>query len=366
MEDEKLNKNGLMRVWLKIWTLLKLLVGDVDVVGKGDLQTQIDHLDHRVEECFRSASDGKGLIADAVTGKGVPTLVSDTFATMAANIAKIRSSARLQNKSAVLSNVEQTIRPDTGYDGLGQVSVPAVKGTAGAGDVLIGKTFSGTAGIEKDGTMPENGAWTGETTGNGNVPIPAGHHNGRGYVSGAGAYAKGMVDADARTNTDSANYKNGYNAGVIATKKGTAGAGDVLTGKTFTNASSVEAAGAMANKGAVTVDSGPVTQDDTYTYLAVPAAAFYNANSKLRTKNSNMFILQTGKRTGDGIITTSRKPALLIAYAPVNSALTVVFIANLNKTVGYWLRMEKVSDTSYKITNAQLDGKPVEVEYWWI
>ena len=288
MEDEKLNKNGLMRVWLKIWTLLKLLVGDVDVVGKGDLQTQIDHLDHRVEECFRSASDGKGLIADAVTGKGVPTLVSDTFATMAANIAKIRSSARLQNKSAVLSNVEQTIRPDTGYDGLGQVSVPAVKGTAGAGDVLIGKTFSGTAGIEKDGTMPENGAWTGETTGNGNVPIPAGHHNGRGYVSGAGAYAKGMVDADARTNTDSANYKNGYNAGVIATKKGTAGAGDVLTGKTFTNASSVEAAGAMANKGAVTVDSGPVTQDDTYTYLSVPAAAFYNANSKLRTKNSNI------------------------------------------------------------------------------
>ncbi len=288
MEDEKLNKNGLMRVWLKFWTLLKLLVGDVDVVGRGDLQTQIDHLDHRVEECFRSASDGKGLIANAVTGKGVPTLVSDTFATMAANIAKIRSSARLQNKSAVLSNVEQTIRPDTGYDGLGQVSVPAVKGTAGAGDVLTGKTFSGTAGIEKAGTMPENGAWTGETTGNGNVPIPAGHHNGQGYVSGAGAYAKGMVDADARTNTDSANYKNGYNAGVTATKKGTAGTGDVLTGKTFTNASSVEAAGAMANKGAVTVDAGGVTQDDTYTYLAVPAAAFYNANSKLRTKNSNI------------------------------------------------------------------------------
>jgi hypothetical protein len=75
---------------------------------------------------------------------------------------------------------------------------------------------------------------------------------------------------------------------VAATKKGTAGTGDVLTGKTFTNASSVEAAGAMANKGAVTVDSGPVTQDDTYTYLAVPAAAFYNANSKLRTKNSNL------------------------------------------------------------------------------
>lgn len=366
MEDEKLNKNGLIKVWLKIWTLLKLLVGDVDVTGKGDLQTQINNIDNRVDKCFRNASDGKKLIADAVTGKGVPTLVSDTFATMAANIAKIRSSARLQGKTAVLSNVAQTIKPDADYDGLSQVSVPAVRGTAGTGDVLTGKTFSGAAGIEKAGTMPENGAWTGETTGNGNVPIPAGHHNGQGYVSGAGAYAKGMVDADARTNTNSANYKNGYNAGVTATKKGTAGTGDVLTGKTFTNASSVEAAGAMANKGAVTVDAGGVTQDDTYTYLAVPAAAFYNANSKLRTKNSNLFTLHTGNRTGDGIITTSRKPVLLIAYAPVNSALTVTFIANLNKTVGYWLRMEKVSDTSYKITNAQLDGKSVEVEYWWI
>ncbi len=96
--------------------------------------------------------------------------------------------------------------------------------------------------------------------------------------------------------------------------------------------------------------------------------SFYSENicSDFTQINSNLFTLHTGNRTGDGIITTSRKPVLLIAYAPVNSALTVTFIANLNKTVGYWLRMEKVSDTSYKITNAQLDGKSVEVEYWWI
>lgn len=300
MEEEKLNKNGLIRVWLKIWTLLKLLVGDVDVVGKGDLQTQIDNLDNKVDECFRSASDGKKLIADAVTGKGIPTLVSDTFATIAANIAKIKTSAKLQSKSAVLSNVAQTIKPDTDYDGLSQVSVPAVKGTAGAGDVLTGKTFSGAAGIEKAGTMPENGAWTGETTGNGNVPIPAGHHNGQGYVSGAGAYAKGMEAADARTNTNSANYKNGYSAGVTATKKGTAAAGDVLAGKTFTNASSVGANGTMLNNAAVTVDAGATTQDDTYTYLAVPSAAFYNANSKLRTKNSNILNFEQLKAVYNG------------------------------------------------------------------
>ncbi len=185
MGDEKLDKNGLIKVWLKIWTLIKLIVGDVDIVDKGDLQTQINNMGKRVSECFQSASDGKNLLADAITGKGVPTEANDTFATMAENISNIK-------------------------------------------------------------------------------------------------------EADDSINEESPNYRTGYNAGVAATKKGTAGTGDVLTGKTFTNASSVEAAGAMANKGAVTVDSGPVTQDDTYTYLAVPAAAFYNANSKLRTKNSNI------------------------------------------------------------------------------
>ena len=184
MGDEKLDKNGLIKVWLKIWTLIKLIVGDVDIVDKGDLQTQINNMGKRVSKCFQSASDGKNLLADAITGKGVPTEANDTFATMAENISNIK-------------------------------------------------------------------------------------------------------EADDSINEESPNYRTGYNAGVAATKKGTAGTGDVLTGKTFTNASSVEAAGAMANKGAVTVDSGPVTQDDTYTYLAVPAAAFYNANSKLRTKNSN-------------------------------------------------------------------------------
>ena len=161
------------------------------------------------------------------------------------------------------------------------------KGTAGAGDVLSGKTFTNGSSVGASGTMPNKGAWTGATTGSGNVTIPAGYHNGQGHVSGAGAYNKGVTDADARVNANSANYKGGYNAGVSATKKGTAGAGDVLSGKTFTNGSIVEASGTMANKGSTTQDA-TATQDDTYTYLAVPVAGYYNTDSKLRTKNSNI------------------------------------------------------------------------------
>lgn len=83
-------------------------------------------------------------------------------------------------------------------------------GNAGAADVLSGKTFSSATAENVAGSMPNNGAWTGKTTGKGNVTIPAGYHSGQGYVSGDGAYNAGMSDADARVNENSASYKSGY------------------------------------------------------------------------------------------------------------------------------------------------------------
>lgn len=94
-------------------------------------------------------------------------------------------------------------------------------GNAAVADVLSGKTFSSAALENATGSMPNRGAWTGATTGNGNVAIPAGYHNGQGYVSGAGAYNKGVSDADGRVNTESASYKSGYTNGVNAWMSGT-------------------------------------------------------------------------------------------------------------------------------------------------
>lgn len=86
-------------------------------------------------------------------------------------------------------------------------------GSAAAADVLSGKTFSSATAENVSGSMPNNGAWTGKTTGKGNVTIPAGYHSGQGYVSGEGAYNSGMSDADARVNEESASYKSGYTNG---------------------------------------------------------------------------------------------------------------------------------------------------------
>lgn len=67
-------------------------------------------------------------------------------------------------------------------------------GNASVGDVLSGKTFANASEDSLTGTMVNRGAWTGETTGNENVAIPAGYHNGSGYISGAGAYNAGVAD----------------------------------------------------------------------------------------------------------------------------------------------------------------------------
>lgn len=45
-----------------------------------------------LDACFQSVSEGKSLIAAAVTDKGVPTAADDTFQVIAENIQKIQSS----------------------------------------------------------------------------------------------------------------------------------------------------------------------------------------------------------------------------------------------------------------------------------
>lgn len=94
-------------------------------------------------------------------------------------------------------------------------------GNADTSDVLSGKTFSSATKENATGAIPIKGAWVGETTGNGNVAIPAGYHNGGGYVSGAGAYNKGVSDADGRVNTSSASYNTGYANGYTTGRSST-------------------------------------------------------------------------------------------------------------------------------------------------
>ena len=56
-----------------------------------DNETRVTTLETQVSELFQSVSNGKTLVANAITGKGVSTSSTATFATMATNISKISS-----------------------------------------------------------------------------------------------------------------------------------------------------------------------------------------------------------------------------------------------------------------------------------
>lgn len=76
-----------------------------------------------------------------------------------------------------------------------------LKGNAETGDVLAGKTFSNKQSNALTGSMPNNGAWSASTSGNGSVTIPAGYHNGSGTVSGAASYNSGYTNGQSHPHT---------------------------------------------------------------------------------------------------------------------------------------------------------------------
>ena len=115
----------------------------------------------------KSVSDGKTLVANAITAQGVTTATDAEFETMANNVTTVAT-----NK----------------YN----AGVAATKvGTAQQAHVLTGTTFTNSSGVGLSGTMPNRGAWTGLTSGSGAIYIPEGYHNGQGYVSGVNSYNAG-------------------------------------------------------------------------------------------------------------------------------------------------------------------------------
>lgn len=116
------------------------------------IDKEITDVQNEVTEVKKSVSDGKMLVAGAITEKGIETATDATFATMAENIRNIQSGT------------------DTS------------EATATPSDILVGKT-AGVGGEIIAGSMPDNGAITQLLGINDTYVIPAGYHNGEGTVS---------------------------------------------------------------------------------------------------------------------------------------------------------------------------------------
>lgn len=81
-----------------------------DDLPVGTVFTTTDEFEDDISELKKSVSDGKTLVADAITQKGVATASDDTFATMAENIGYIfSSSVKGSNKGNLVTSFTSEI-----------------------------------------------------------------------------------------------------------------------------------------------------------------------------------------------------------------------------------------------------------------
>lgn len=163
---------------------------------------ELNEIGEEINEVKKSVSDGKALVAAAITAKRVATAATDTFAKMAENIKKI-----------VLGS-----------------------GNAQPADVLAGKTFTNDEGIEKTGTIPVYGSKSITLPINGSQSLPAGHYSGvqikqsiptlggqtitpgasQQTIAASGKYGTGNHVIKSVANLTAANIKRGVTVGGVA------------------------------------------------------------------------------------------------------------------------------------------------------
>ena len=151
-----------------------------------------------------------------------------------------------ETKSATPTKAAQDITPTSGKV-LSKVTVAAIPDayqdvtgvTAGAANVLVGKSFVDATGELVAGTMADNGAKTSTLSAGGSYTIPAGYHNGSGKIT-----AKDLASQTA----------------------GTAAAAEILSGETAWVGGS-KVTGSIANNGA----TGGSIDGLTTTSVTIPA-----------------------------------------------------------------------------------------------
>lgn len=195
----------------------------------------------------------------------------------------------LISKTVTPTKSEQNIVPDEGYYGLSDVTVAAIpvayqdvtSVTAGAADVLVGKTIVASDGTVTAGTMANNGSVVKVLdTATTSVAIAAGYHDGTGSVS-IELENKEITPTKAEQNIAPSTGKVLSAVKVapipdnfIDTTDATATAAQILDGETaYINTVKVE--GAMPNNGAATA-----TLDTKTTEFVIPEG-YHNGEGKV-------------------------------------------------------------------------------------
>lgn len=245
-----------------------------------------------INDLKNSVSDGKELLATAITNKKVATEPTDSFATMASNIDSLK---------------------------LGS-------GNATTADVLSGKTFTNSDGIEYTGNMVNNGT-TKPYTAMGNYQTDSI------YVRmPQGFYTKDGGGGDPYVT-------------VVRSAFGNATLSDVISGKTFTSSTGLNVAGTYAPSASYVTTQGIGQQDGTQSwtysttagkrYLVVLMAANTEGGSDSASCScTNATVTQLSYTNTNATNGTTVKTTLGIWLVVANSAGTLTMSTYVQKGYG--------------------------------
>lgn len=146
-----------------------------------NLWIKIKELTQKVDQCFQSVSNGKSLVASAITDMGVETASDATFETIANNIGNIETGVDTSDANALDT---QILKDKTAY----------------------------VNGVKVTGTMPIVGKVTQTLNCGGSYAVPKGYHNGEGVITANSLAAQTSATATA------AHLTAGYTAWVNGVK----------------------------------------------------------------------------------------------------------------------------------------------------
>jgi len=278
------------------------------------------YIDTKYNELFQSVSNGKKTVANAITGKGVSTSETATFATMATNINKITTGVETGDATAVAS------------------------------EILSGKTAY-AKGSKLTGLMANRGAVNQSLAINGTYTIPAGYHNGSGKVTQSITTKEAATITPGTTNQTIAAGQ--YLSG-IQTIKGDANLipANILSGK------SIFGVNGTASESKIASGTATATSETVY----VQHAWGGNSDTYYAVKVSGL----TFKPKAILVVTTSANWKICSVYIEDFSNLLTyeVFIFDGSSTMAAMIRND--SDTYVNATGFSIPVEMGSLLYqWW-